>query len=99
MEVARSQSRLIRHPLLHGLTDSLRNICANMSRHKEAAVFFEGPLAVHEEAEAFFEGEVVETGVLDLFFQSFGHAEEFQSVEFVEGLFVEHGFLSFPPLR
>ena len=43
----------------------------------EAAIFFEGPLAVDEETEAFFEGEVVEIRLLDLFFKAFGHAEEF----------------------
>jgi hypothetical protein len=58
----------------------------------ETAVFLEGPLTVHEQAETFFEGEAVEVGLLELFFKSFGHAEEFQSVEFIKGLFVEHGF-------
>jgi hypothetical protein len=45
--------------------------------------------------EPFFEGEVVEIRLLELFFKALGHAEEFQAVEFIEGLFVEHGFFSF----
>jgi hypothetical protein len=61
----------------------------------QPAVFLESPLAVNEEAEAFLEGEVGKMGLLELFFESLGHAEEFESVEFVEGLFVEHGFYSF----
>ena len=61
----------------------------------EAAVFPEGPLPVHDQAETFFEGEVGEIRLLEFFLKSFGHAEEFQAVEFIKGLFVEHGLFSF----
>jgi hypothetical protein len=61
----------------------------------EAAIFPEGPLAVHDQTETLFEGEVMEIGLLELFFKAFGHAEEFQAIEFIEGLFVEHGLFSF----
>ena len=46
------------------------------------------------EAEAFFEREVVQGGLLELSFKTFGHPEEFQPVEFIAGLFVDHGFFS-----
>jgi hypothetical protein len=52
-------------------------------------------LAVDEETETFFKGEAIQVRLLEQFFKAFGHAEEFQSIEFIESLFIEHGSFSF----
>jgi hypothetical protein len=57
----------------------------------EASVFLPGPLTVNEDTKAFIEGEILEGRLLGLFFKGLGHAEKFHAIEFVKGLFVEHG--------
>jgi hypothetical protein len=58
----------------------------------KAIILLPGPLAIHEDAEAFIEGEILEGGLLYLFFKPLGHPEELHGIEFIEGLFIEHGF-------
>jgi hypothetical protein len=60
----------------------------------EASVFLPGPLTVNEDTKAVIEGEILEGRLLGLFFKGLGHAEKFHAIEFVKGLFIEHGVSS-----
>jgi hypothetical protein len=56
----------------------------------EVFVFFPDLLAIHEKTQTFLEREGVEGGLLELFLEALGHADELHEIEFVEGLFIEH---------
>jgi hypothetical protein len=61
----------------------------------EASVFLPAPLPIHEDTKAFIEGKILEGRLLGLFFKGLSHTKEFHRIEFVKGLFVEHGVSSF----
>jgi hypothetical protein len=58
----------------------------------EAMILLPNPLTIHEDAEAFIKGKIMERGLLQLFFKPLGHSEELHGIEFIKGLFIEHGF-------
>jgi hypothetical protein len=60
----------------------------------ETSILSPGPLTVNQETKAFIEGEALEGRLLGLFFKSFSHAKKVHAIEFVKGLFVEHGEVS-----
>ena len=49
-----------------------------------------GPLLIHEEREALIKRQVIDPGMVELFFESLGHAVEFHAVEFFQGGFPQH---------
>jgi hypothetical protein len=60
----------------------------------EASVFPPGPLTVNKDTKAIIEREILEGRLLGLFFKGLSHAEKFHAIEFVKGLFIEHGVSS-----
>jgi len=57
----------------------------------ETFVFLPDPLAIGQHGKAFLEGEIPEGSLFKLFFKAFGHPDELHGIEFIKGLFIEHG--------
>jgi len=54
-----------------------------------------GPLLIDEEREALIKRQVIDRGMVELFFESLGHAVESHVVEFFQGWFHKHGVSPF----